>query len=69
MALQVANMAEAMIEALGEQLTRKEETVKTTLSMPRELVYVAEDILTDCLHRAEYRNEGFSAAATSPHVN
>jgi hypothetical protein len=101
MALQVENMAEAMIEALAEQLVqvlkkpgeyvlefqsefndmktqldlmksfladayklkRKEETVKTTLSMLRELVYDAEEILTDCLLRAEYRKEGFQCCS------
>jgi hypothetical protein len=103
MALQVANMAEAMIEALAEQLVqvlkkpgeyviefqsefndmktqldlmksfladayklkRKKETVKTTLiiSMLRELVYDVEDILTDCLLRAEYRKEGFQCCS------
>ncbi|KAK6230418.1 hypothetical protein QUC31_001936 [Theobroma cacao] len=43
----------------ANKLKRKEETVKTTLSMIRELTYDAEDILTDCLLRAEYQEEVF----------
>ncbi|KAG5235615.1 NBS type disease resistance protein [Salix suchowensis] len=41
-------MAEAMIEALGEQLVQ---------ALKKAGEY---DILTDCLHRAEYQNEGFT---------
>lgn len=44
-------------------LKRKKETVKTTLSMLRELVYDAEDILTDCLLRTEFRKEGFQCCS------
>lgn len=43
----------------ANKLKRKEETVKTTLSMIRELTYDAEDILTDCLLRAEFRDHVF----------
>lgn len=43
----------------ANKLKRKEETVKTTLSMIRELTYDAEDILTDCLLRAEYHEDVF----------
>ncbi|KAK8527306.1 hypothetical protein V6N13_085145 [Hibiscus sabdariffa] len=43
----------------ANKLKRKEETVKTTLSMVRELTYDAEDILTDCLLRAEQREHVF----------
>ncbi|KAL4312490.1 hypothetical protein GQ457_01G005390 [Hibiscus cannabinus] len=43
----------------ANKLKRKEETVKTTLSMVRELTYDAEDILTDCLLRLEQRQHVF----------
>ncbi|KAK8997459.1 hypothetical protein V6N11_020937 [Hibiscus sabdariffa] len=43
----------------ANKLKRKEETVKTTLSMVRELTYDAEDILTDCLLRLEQREHVF----------
>ncbi|OMO80502.1 nbs-lrr resistance protein [Corchorus capsularis] len=41
----------------ANKVKRKEETVKTTLSMIRDLTYDAEDILTDCLIRAEYQEQ------------
>lgn len=44
-------------------LKTKKETVKTTLSMLRELVYDAGDILTDCLLRTEFRKEGFQCCS------
>ncbi|KAJ0081411.1 hypothetical protein Patl1_09765 [Pistacia atlantica] len=44
-----------------ENLKSKTETLKTTLVKIRDLFYEADNIMTDCLLRDEYRQDGFCA--------
>ncbi|TXG69731.1 hypothetical protein EZV62_004666 [Acer yangbiense] len=45
-----------------EYLKSKKEQIKTTLTNIRELFYEADNILTDCLIRDEYRSDGFCSS-------
>ncbi|KAL5769270.1 hypothetical protein ACOSQ2_016053 [Xanthoceras sorbifolium] len=45
-----------------DNLKSKKEQAKTTLSKIRELFYEADNILTDCLVRDEYRSDGFCSS-------
>ncbi|KAF2299591.1 hypothetical protein GH714_038303 [Hevea brasiliensis] len=47
-----------------ENLKSKKEIVKASLSSLRELVYEADNILTDCLIRDEYQNDGSCSSLT-----
>ncbi|KAK1591786.1 hypothetical protein Q3G72_013687 [Acer saccharum] len=48
-----------------DNLKSKKEQIKTTLAKIRELFYEADNILTDCLIRDEYRSDG-SCSSYSP---
>lgn len=47
-----------------ENLKNKKEIVKTSLSTLRELVYEADNILTDCIISDEYQNDGSCSSLT-----
>ncbi|TXG69730.1 hypothetical protein EZV62_004665 [Acer yangbiense] len=48
-----------------DNLKSKKEQIKTTLAKIRELFYEADNILTDCLIRDEYRSDGFCSSFSS----